>query len=67
MTTINTSSFEIIKPEEMGITVEEMAITTANANQYVGFPSDLTTQDQMNAIDYSGCLDFWDDPEENIY
>lgn len=30
-------------------------------------PPEVTTQDQMNIVEYSGTLDFWDKPEEDIY
>lgn len=30
-------------------------------------PADATTRDQMNLVEASGVLDFWHDPEEDIY
>lgn len=30
-------------------------------------PSDVTTVDQMNVVEVSGALDFWSDPEEDVY
>lgn len=30
-------------------------------------PDDVSTADQMNVVEASGILDFWDDPEEDIY
>ncbi len=30
-------------------------------------PADASTVDQMNAIEVSGTLDFWNDPEEDLY
>lgn len=31
------------------------------------YPTEISTQDQMNAIEASGTLDFWNDPAEDIY
>jgi len=33
----------------------------------VVYPSDVTIFDQMNLVETSGTLDFWNDPEEDIY
>lgn len=30
-------------------------------------PPDVNTEDSMNVIEASGALDFWNDPEEDIY
>lgn len=30
-------------------------------------PDDASTADQMNVVEASGTLDFWNDPEEDIY
>jgi hypothetical protein len=30
-------------------------------------PSDVDIQDQMNIVEASGTLDFWDDPAEDVY
>ena len=30
-------------------------------------PPDAATQDQMNLVEASGTLDFWADPEEDLY
>ncbi len=30
-------------------------------------PSDVNIQDQMNVVEASGTLDFWDDPAEDVY
>jgi hypothetical protein len=33
----------------------------------VVFPSDVATAEQMNLVQVSGILDFWDDDAENLY
>ena len=33
----------------------------------VGAPSDPTAKQQMRLVEQSGVLDFWDDPEEEVY
>ena len=33
----------------------------------VVYPGDATTADQMNIVEVSGALSFWDDPEEDRY
>ncbi|MCP4593297.1 MAG: hypothetical protein GY842_21380 [bacterium] len=30
-------------------------------------PPDATTLDQMNIVEVSGALDFWNDPQEDVY
>jgi hypothetical protein len=30
-------------------------------------PSDVDIQDQMNVVEASGTLDFWNDPAEDVY
>ena len=30
-------------------------------------PSDVNIQDQMNIVEASGTLDFWNDPAEDVY
>ena len=30
-------------------------------------PTDATTTDLMNLVEVSGTLDFWNDPEEDLY
>ena len=30
-------------------------------------PPDVSTLDQMNAVECSGTLEFWGDPEEDVY
>ena len=37
------------------------------ACQTIMHPSDANIQDQMNVVEASGTLDFWDDPAEDVY
>lgn len=34
---------------------------------HVASPSDPTTEQAMRLVEFSGSLDFWDRPEEDIY
>lgn len=33
----------------------------------IEYPADATTEDQMNIVEASGTLDFWNHPEEDVY
>ncbi|MBI5722406.1 MAG: hypothetical protein HZA50_00465 [Planctomycetes bacterium] len=62
---MNQGTFEIlaIPPQEV-----PNSATTNNAEVFVvAHPSDATTIDQMNIVEISGELEFWNDPAENGY
>lgn len=51
------------------VTDDELQTQTVYVS-YTGFvssPPDASTADQMNVVEASGTLDFWDDPEEDGY
>lgn len=56
-------------PCPVSITEDEFGSETAYFRVHKTFtqPSDATTEDQMNVIEASGVLDFWDHPEEDAY
>jgi hypothetical protein len=64
---------EIITPnfsiEPVTVIESELRTRTSyvRAVGYYSEPPDLTTIEIMNAIEASGTLDFWNDPEEDIY
>lgn len=39
----------------------------AHASSTIICPSDVTTEEMMNAAEASGALSFWDDPGEDVY
>jgi len=49
------------------LTEEELQTQTQYVRVYANYPEDVTTDDVMHAIEASGTLDFWNDPEEDIY
>ena len=48
---------------------EELRTQTKYVRTFATFshPAELTTIEMMHAIEVSGALDFWNDPEEDIY
>lgn len=56
--------------EKPGTVTESELKTRTSYVRAVAFysdPPDLTTDEMMQAIEASGTLDFWNDPEEDIY
>ncbi|MDO8631408.1 MAG: hypothetical protein Q7R41_13045 [Phycisphaerales bacterium] len=56
--------------EEPGTVTESELRTRTSYVRAISFysdPPDLTTTEIMQAIEASGTLDFWNDPEEDIY
>ena len=49
------------------LTEEELQTQTKYIRVYANYPEDVTTENVMHAIEASGTLDFWDDPEEDVY
>ena len=66
MTTLS-NKFEI-KPVRT-VTENEWTTETVYKRVYsvVSSPADATTEDQMKIVESSGVLQFWDDPDEDIY
>ncbi|MCO6436453.1 MAG: hypothetical protein J5J06_05145 [Phycisphaerae bacterium] len=60
--TINMSPTPTVSEDELS-TQSSYAVPSA----VVTCPADATTVDQMNIIEASGVLAFWDDPEEDRY
>ena len=48
---------------------EELRTETSyeGSSSTIMYPSDATTDDQMNIVEASGTLDFWNDPAEDVY
>ena len=61
------------KPSPVGgaqsvIQLDAPVTTVVNSvHGYVGAPSDPTSTQCMRLVELSGTLDFWDDPQEDIY
>ncbi len=55
-----------LEPE---LTEDELLAETTyvRVSETIIHPSDITVNDMMNAIEASGSLDFWADPEEEKY
>jgi len=57
-----------LKFEEVSTVTEEEYITqTSFDGVSATYSEDITTDDVMRAVDASGVLDFWNDPEEDVY
>ena len=48
---------------------DEFATETiySRVSSTISYPADASTEDQMNLVEASGSLDFWNHPEEDIY
>lgn len=57
----------IIFREPAVLKEEEFRTQTRYIRVYTTLPEEVTTGDVMNLIEASGTLDFWNDPEEDIY
>ena len=51
------------------VTEKDLRSRTIYQSSYttIEHPPDASTLDQMNAVECSGTLEFWSDPEEDIY
>lgn len=63
--TINRLSF----PEPVLLTDDELRTETIylRASSTIIHPPDATIQDQMNIVEASGTLEFWNDSSEDVY
>ncbi len=63
--TINRLSF----PEPVLVTDDELRTETIylRASSTIIHPPDATIQDQMNIVEASGTLEFWNDSSEDVY
>lgn len=58
------------QPLQFTSAVEDQVETQTGYNSYterIVSPADASTQDQMNIVEASGTLSFWDDPAEDQY
>jgi hypothetical protein len=46
---------------------EELITQTTYVRVSANYSDDVSTFDVMNAVEAAGTLDFWNDPEEDIY
>ena len=53
-------------PFNLGELQTETVYERVNAGT-LSSPDDATTDDQMNLVESSGVLNFWDSPDEDIY
>lgn len=65
MNSIQNSSLSLLEH----VTAEEYQTQTTYSRTLTELhvPSDVTTDDAMSAVEASGTLDFWNEPEEDIY
>ncbi len=54
---------------EVAVTEIELQTRTvyASLSTTIVYPADASTIDQMNLVEVSGAVDFWDDPAEDLY
>jgi hypothetical protein len=55
--------------EPVDATDEDFTTETvySRVSSTICYPSDASTEDQMNVVESSGTLEFWDDPSEDVY
>ena len=53
--------------EPATVTEDDFETQTRYVRVCANLPEDVTTDDVMRAIETSGTLDFWNDPEEDVY
>ena len=60
---------QIAFPESVLLTDDELRTETiyVRASSTIIHPPDATTQDQMNIVEASGSLEFWNDASEDVY
>jgi hypothetical protein len=63
MTAVQRINFKDVPP----LREEEFTTQTSYIRSSATYWEDVTTHDVMRAIEASGTLDFWNDPEEDIY
>jgi len=57
-----------LKFEEVATVMEDEFITQTKCDSVCAtYFEDITTDEVMRAIEASGTLDFWNDPEEDVY
>ena len=56
-------------PDPVLVQDDELQTETvySRACKTIMHPSDVSIQDQMNVVEASGTLDFWDDSAEDVY
>lgn len=65
----------IRKPETLNftdpvsVTDDELKTVTVykHVSSTISYPAEASTEDQMNLVEASGTLDFWNHPEEGVY
>ncbi len=64
-----TANSEIKTIPSVSVSDDELQTQTTYHRYYgtIVHPSDATTIDQMNVVEISGTLEFWGDPEEDLY
>ena len=64
-----TANSEIRAIPSVSVSDDELQTQTTYHRYYrtIVHPADATTIDQMNAVEISGILEFWGDPEEDQY
>jgi len=60
---------ELEFPPPVSVTEEDFETETAyfRVHTTISHPSDASLDDQMNIIEASGTLEFWEHPEEDVY